>query len=149
MKNTTIHIRQSLFIRRPPETVWDFTQDYAVRGTWDPSVLHAEVLETVPKRLVRLKMKGRTVAVFQYKLDERPRRTTLAIIEIQSPIFLGGGGSWQYEAQDGGTLWTQSNTLVLKPLPWLVLLQPLLKWVFGWQARLTMQRAKRRLESSC
>ena len=34
--------------------------------------------------------------------------------DVKSTWVCGGGGSWQYEAVEGGTRWQQTNTLELR-----------------------------------
>ena len=148
MKANSITIRHSVFIKTPPQTVWDFTQNYQNRPAWDDSVLETAVLQSKPHRMVRMKMKGGTEMTFVYKLDNPPNKTTLAAKDIQSPVFDAAGGSWVYSEMDGGTLWTQTNTIVLKPnfLWWLM--RPLLKWMLQVQTRMAMQKAKKILENT-
>ena len=43
---------------------------------------------------------GRMTVV--YRLDRRPERTSAAFVDVQSAWITGGGGSWEYEAVDGG-----------------------------------------------
>ena len=49
-----------------------------------------------------------------YRLDRRPERTSAAFVDVESSWISGGGGSWEYEAVDGGTRWQQTNSLELK-----------------------------------
>lgn len=107
----SVTVSETIWMARPPDAVWDYTQNYANRSLWDASVLRADVLVSAPIPRVGVEMSGGTKCIFQYQLYERPRRTSLAMIEVQSPWFSGGGGSWAYEAKDVGTLWTQTNTL--------------------------------------
>jgi hypothetical protein len=145
---TTITVNHSVFIAKPNEVVWDFTQNYDERKKWDEVVLKATVLQNSPNRIVRLKMKGNTAMTFVYKLDDRPNKTSLAAVEVQSPVIESGGGSWKYEEQNGGTLWTQTNTIVLKKHFLLRLLKPLLRRLFFVQTKKAMQKAKLLLEQS-
>jgi hypothetical protein len=137
-----ITIQHSLYIQKPREAVWDYTQDYTHRSEWDKSVLEATVLQTTPHRIVKLKIRGGSTTTFVYKLDERPNKTSLAMKEIESKWIKGGGGSWNYEDQNGGTLWSQTNTLVFKSgiLSWFF--QPSLKYIFRHQMRMAMTRVK-------
>lgn len=146
MKKNSITIKQSIFINKPREIVWDYTQNYDNRTKWDDSILEAKVLETSPTRTVQLKAKGNTTMIFVYKLEDRPHKTSLAAREIQSSMMEGGGGSWVYEEQNGGTLWTQTNTIVFKQGFFLSLLNPFFKWAFNGQTKKAMEKAKKIIE---
>jgi hypothetical protein len=132
---------ERLFIEAPHAAVWDYTQDYSRRREWDGQMLRAEILESRGPPRVRVRMRGGLRCVFQYKLFDRPHRTSLAMTEVRSPLFAGGGGSWQYEARDGGTLWTQTNTLTFRGrFTYLSL---------GWLVRPQLARATRRAMANC
>ncbi len=73
------------------------------------------MLSSHPVPRVRVRARGGLTAVFQYRQFERPASTSLAMLEVSSRLIDGGGGSWTYEARDGGTVWSQVNTLVVKP----------------------------------
>ena len=130
-----ITVTESLFVAASPERVWDLTQDYRRRSQWDANVLSAEVLPGAGPPRVRLRLRGGVACVFQYKVFERPLRTSLAMTDVVSPVLAGGGGAWTYAAQDGGTLWTQTNTLVFK--------NALLGLCFGALARWQLRRGTR------
>jgi len=125
--------------------VWDYTQDFRHRPEWDPAVAVAEVVQEAPARLVRVRMRDGGHYTVQYKLFDRPRRTSLALVEVASRWLVGGGGSWAYELVDGGTAWTQTNTLVLRPLPRAALLQPLVARHLRSATRRAMWLAKARI----
>lgn len=146
MKNYSITIRHSIFVRKKPETVWDFTQDYNLRPKWDNSVLEAQLVQTTPYRTVHLTMKGSTTMTLVYKLDDRPHKTTLAAKEVVSPMIASAGGSWAYLEKDGGTVWTQTNTIVLKNKLLLLCLKPFLRWGFKRQTKESMSHAKKLME---
>lgn len=141
-----VSVTESLFVKASPERVFDFTQDYARRGTWDHNVLAAEVLPGDGPPRVRVRLRGGVRCVFQYKLLERPRRTSLAMVEVRSPVLAGGGGAWTYEARDGGTLWTQTNTLAFRGRFWRVLFGAITRWQLARGTRRAMDLAKRQLE---
>src|SRR5438477_1864130 len=109
-----ITFRHSIVVSKPREVVWDFTQNYDKRTTWDSAVLETSVLQTEPNRIVKLRTKGRTTMIFVYKLNERPNKTSLAAREVTSSFVESGGGSWTYEDQGENTLWTQTNTIIFK-----------------------------------
>src|SRR5204863_9955742 len=103
MKENLITIKYSIFINKPRELVWDYTQNYEHRTKWDKAVLEATVLQTSPNRIVKLRTKGNTTMTFTYKQDERPHKTSLVAKEISSPLIESAGGSWVYEEQNGKT----------------------------------------------
>ena len=133
-----------LFIARPPEIVWDFTQDYSRRSSWDRSILDATVLESSPLPRIRIRGAGGLSGVLQYKLFDRPRRTSVVLVDVKSRWVTGGGGSWSYESASGGTLWTQTNSLELKHA-WL---GALARWTLRRETQRAMKAAKRMLEGS-
>src|SRR5947209_2271807 len=102
MKNE-ITIKHSIAIAKSKEVVWNFTQDYSKRMSWDSAVLETSVLQSEPQRIVKLKTKGRTTMTFMYKLDDKPNKTSLVAREIESPIIESAGGSWMYEEDHTGT----------------------------------------------
>lgn len=146
MKKYTLTIQKSIFIRASTAAVWDFTQDYSNRTKWDAAVLQAEVLQRSPNRIVKLKLRGSTTLTFYYKLDDRPNKTTLVAKEITSSFILESGGSWKYENKDGGTLWTQTNTIAFKNSLLLPLLFPLYQWMLKRGIRRAMEKAKMFIE---
>ena len=145
MKNI-ITIRRSIFIDKPKEVVWDFTQDYTNRKNWDRTVIEAKVLQSFPNRLVKLRFRDNSILTFIYKQDDRPRKTSLSTTDVQSPLLLSAGGSWVYETKDSGTVWTQHNTIILKNHFFIKLISPLFKWIFTSQVKNSMQNAKRLIE---
>src|SRR5271155_3415213 len=100
-----VTVEERIEIAAPPEVVWDFTQDWTTRETWDSSVSSAEILSMDP--LVVKVAQGGMRYVNRYKIAERPRRTSLAITEVTPAwVVVGGGGSWTYaETPSGGTNW--------------------------------------------
>ena len=146
MRKIIITIDHFIYINKPRETVWDFTQDYSLRPKWDKTVIEAKVLQTTPQKIVQLKTSGNTIMTFIYKINDRPNKTTLAIHELKSKWIDGGGGSWTYEDYKGGTLWSQTNTIILKPLFFFKILLPLFRFILKNQVRTSMRRAKRLLE---
>lgn len=143
-----ITVTESTFIARPPDVVWDFTQDYSRRREWDSAILEAVVVSRDPVPRVRIAAAGGLKAIFQYKEFLRPVRTSLALEDVQSAVVSGGGGSWSYESVVGGTRWTQTNTIVLKPGWWRRALAPLMRITMRAATRKAMANAKRALEAS-
>lgn len=146
MSRNSITIHHSIYINKPKSVVWEFTQNYDHRKLWDTSVLEARVLQTSPNRIVKLKMKGNSVMTFIYKLDDKPNKTSLAAKEIQSPIIESAGGSWNYENQNKGTLWSQTNTIVIKKGFLSASLLPFYKFIFTRLTKHAMQKAKKIIE---
>jgi len=68
------------------------------------------------------------------------------MVDVRSGWVSGGGGSWLYEEKDGGTLWTQTNTLSIKHPIVYWLLRPVLTWQLRKSTRRSMQKAKALLE---
>ncbi len=145
--NTTITISEHIFINRPPEAVWEFTQDYSRRTQWDSSILDAGMVRTQPLPLVRIRARGGLSCFFEYKLFDKPRATSLTMTSVESPLIDGGGGSWQYVAKDGGTLWTQVNAVTLRERKLSHLLRPVISFMLRQATRKAMNRAKRILEA--
>jgi hypothetical protein len=136
-----IHAEFSVDVAATPEAVWDFTQDYDKRVSWDPSVVEARIEAEVPERVVWIRGAGGLVCRFRYKLFDRPRRTSLSMVEVQSPLFSGGGGSWDYQPIEGGTRWTQSNTLRFKHGLVGIFLAPLATWMLRRATERSMRKA--------
>lgn len=141
-----ITVKESIHIRASPERVWDYTQDWTRRTEWDPSIRAAEVLPGDER-----KVRAHTTAgsfLIRYKQFARPHRTSLAMTESTSRLVTGGGGSWDYTADEGGTRFTEQNTLVLRD----GLIGRLLRRLFLWQlrrgTRKALENAKRRIEAS-
>ena len=128
--------------------MWDFTQDYTRRAQWDDNVLSAEVLPGEGPLRVRLRLRGGVECVFQYKVLDRPRRTSLAMTEVRSRLLSGGGGAWTYEARDGGTWWTQTNALVLRSGLLALCFGAVARWQLARGTRRAMCAAQRMLENS-
>ena len=148
MKSDTINIKHSIFIKRSPEEVWDYTQNYDNRKKWDKTVVKAEVLQTKPRRMVKMKMKGNTTMTLEYKIEQRPNKTNLQAKDIQSSLIQAAGGTWTYEKQDEGTLWTQTNNIVIKNSLWNSIMFPLYKNIYLSQLITAMKLAKIMIEKN-
>ena len=139
-------MRERVLVARPPEAVWAYTQDWTRRREWDAAILKVEILSSGPERAVRFRTRGMR-AVARYRADHPPARTSLALEDVRSWFVSGGGGSWSYEAEDGGTRWTQVNTLTFRTA--------VARWVLGRavernllaSTRRSMARAKAILEA--
>ncbi|MCK6497912.1 MAG: SRPBCC family protein [Nitrospira sp.] len=141
-----VTVRESLFVPAPPARVWDYTQDYECRCDWDSSIVEARVTALAPRRMVAVRCRGGMRCTFRYKADERPRRTSVAMVDVRSRLIEGGGGAWRYEEAPGGTLWTQVNTLRFRGGLSVRVLRPLLKWWLHRQTRRAMRRARDRID---
>jgi hypothetical protein len=86
--------------------------------------------------------------VVEYKLFRRGERTSGAFTSDRSRLIAGGGGSWSYKARDGGTDWTQINTLEFRNALVGRLLAPLIRRNMATLARKSMYKAKSIIESS-
>jgi hypothetical protein len=110
-----ITVTQSILINKPVQEVFDFTQDFSKRMLWDKSIIDCRLISETPFRTAFIKVKGGMTANLEYKLFERPCKTSLRMTNISFSLIVDGGGSWLYQKQaDGATLWTQTNTLSLK-----------------------------------
>jgi len=149
VKKITIQVTHSILIQRTVETVWDFTQDFSKRTTWDNSLLECSLLPDESERKAFIHARGGMKAFLVYKQFERPHKTSLRMTEIRSPLILDGGGSWTYEPlPNHSTLWTQSNSIILKRTRVNILLTSFLKWIFMKQTIRSMMNAKRLLEQN-
>jgi hypothetical protein len=147
MARVTVTATETVHVERAPDQVFDYTQDYATRSVWDASVLEAVVTSDDPRR-VSLKVDGIGDMVLEYKLFRRGDRTSAAFTEVKSPYFVGGGGSWSYEARDGGTDWTQTNTLEFKSSLVGRLLGPIVRRRLSKGMHVAMLKAKGIMEST-
>ncbi len=64
-------VSESLIIERTPEAVWDFTQDFAQRSAWDPSILEARVIEREPRPRVEVRGPAGFSAVLRFSSIDR------------------------------------------------------------------------------
>jgi ribosome-associated toxin RatA of RatAB toxin-antitoxin module len=146
MVRVTVTATESIWVKRSPEQVFDYTQDYATRRDWDPTVMSARVLSEEPRR-VEAVMQGIGPLVIEYKLFRRGERTTAAFRDVDSTLISGGGGSWSYVARDGGTDWSQTATLEFRHrlVGWLM--APLLRRNMRTLMRKAMAEAKRIMET--
>jgi hypothetical protein len=146
MGRVTTTATETVWVDRSPEAVFDYTQDYATRTDWDPTVMSAKVLSEEPLR-VQAVMRGIGPLVIEYKLYRRGERTSAAFSNVNSTLVSGGGGSWSYVAREGGTDWTQTATLEFRHLLVGWLLRPLLRRNMSTLMRKSMAAAKRIMES--
>ena len=137
----------TVHVKRTPEAVFDYTQDYATRTDWDSSVTSAKVVSENPRR-VEMAMRGIGPFVLEYKLFRRGGRTSAAFNGMRSRLFSGGGGSWSYEPADGGTDWAQTSTLEFKNRVVGFLMAPMVRWNMRRATIKSMNRAKEIMEST-
>lgn len=142
-----ITLKESVFVAVDPDSVWNFTQDYDCRTDWDRSIQRVKVVQLSPGRVVEIRGIAGLSATIRYKQEDRPHKTSLVLEDLKSPFFEGGGGSWKYERHEGGTLWTQTNTLLLRDGFLFRSLKPLLSFVLQQYVRNGMRRAKQMMES--
>ncbi len=143
----TVTVAETIWIGRPPDVVFDYTQNYSHRREWDAGVTSVKVLAEDP-RSIRVGIRGIGELTVQYRLDRRPERTSAAFVEVASRWVTGGGGSWEYDPVDGGTRWQQTNTLAVRPGFIGRLIAPFIQRGLQRSMRAAMAEAKRRLESS-
>lgn len=143
----TVTVVHTVHVDRTPEVVFDYTQDYATRMDWDPTVKSARVLDEEPRRAEEV-LEGIGAVVMEYKLFRRGERTTAAFTSDKSRLIAGGGGSWTYEARDGGTDWTQTSTLEFRNGLVGRLFAPFLRRNMATLTRKAMDKAKAIMESA-
>jgi len=142
----TITVTETVRVDRPPEDVFEFTQDYGRRSEWDTAVTESHVVGDSPRR-IRIAVRGLGRFTVAYRLFRRPERTSAAFVDVESRWISGGGGSWQYEPIGDATEWTQTNTLELTG-GWLTrILGPLFARNLRASMRAAMARAKSMMES--
>src|SRR5262245_29416656 len=147
MARVTVTATESIWVDRPPDDVFDYTQDYATRRDWDSTVKSYEILSDEPRR-VREDLEGIGPVVMEYKLFRRGERTTAAFSDTRSKLISGGGGSWSYVAKDGGTDWSQTATLEFRNGLVGRLMAPMLRRNMHTLMRKAMVEAKRVMESA-
>ena len=143
----TITVTESIHVARPPDRVFDYTQDYATRTDWDPAIKRARILSEEPRR-VQITSPGLGTYVLEYRLFRRGDRTSAAFVDVDAWLFSGGGGSWRYEADGTGTRWTQVNTLELRHPRLTGWLAPLVERNVRSSMRTAMARARTIMESA-
>lgn len=146
MKPAVIHIEHTLYIPKPAEIVWDFTQDFSKRPLWDRSVWKVNLIRDSPNKEVEVFLKGNTIMRFRYITENKPHLSSLVAEDIRSPLIVKAGGTWKYEALHGGTKWTQKNIIELKPGMIQRWLTSPCQWLWTHQTRRNMERVKKILE---
>jgi hypothetical protein len=147
MARVTVTATERVHVDLPPDEVFDYTQDYATRTDWDPTVMSAKVLSEDPRR-VQAVMRGIGPLVIEYRLFRRGERTSAAFTNVESTLISGGGGSWAYAASGSGTDWTQTATLEFRHAIVGWLLGPLLRRNMSTLMRKAMTEAKRIMEAT-
>lgn len=147
MARGLVSVTTSVWVGRDPEAVFDHTQDYERRPGWDPGITEAAIVGVAP-RAARITMRGLGRATIVYRLDRRPERTSAVFEDVESPWIVGGGGSWAYEPEAGGTRWTATNSLELRRGWWTPLLAPFARWSLRRSTERAMRAAKRQLETA-
>jgi hypothetical protein len=67
--------------------------------------------------------------------------------DVESAWIEGGGGSWSYEERDGGTLWTQVNTLIVRDGWWRGFFVPAIRANLRSSTRRALERARQLAEA--
>jgi hypothetical protein len=141
-----VTVTESIWVNRSPEAVFDYTSDFARRTEWDPAISEVTILSASP-RAARVTVPGLGPTSVVMRLDRRPERTSAVFQDIDSRWITGGGGAWQYAPEEGGTRWTETNTLELRR-SWLMrLLAPVIVRNLRRSTRRAMAEAKRILEN--
>nr|WP_321235300.1 hypothetical protein [uncultured Psychroserpens sp.] len=130
--NKSITIKDAILINAEKSVVWNFTQDFSKRQTWDKSIIDLNILQLKPFKIIELKSVGGIITKLSYKLCRKPDKTTLKMVDTQSLLIKGGGGSWSYFSVNSKTQWTQVNTLIFK--------NKLLYILFGWFVKAKLKR---------
>ena len=146
-QRVSVTVTETIHVARPPEEVFDYTQDYYHRTDWDDAITEAQVVNGDPRTVyLAARQLGRYTLV--YRLFRRPERTSAAFEDMTSTWVSGGGGSWRYEASGAGTHWTQTNTLELKHGRLGKLLAPLFERALRTSMRKSMAKAKEIMEAN-
>ena len=143
-----ITVKNSIYIKSSKENVWDFTQNFDNRKSWDKSIMECQVLQKKPFKLISIKTIGGIKAKLKYKFCNRANMTTLKLVDVQSIIVKGGGGSWKYEIEDTNTKWTQVNSLIFKNKFWYLILGKILKNRLEFYTQKSMRTAKTLIENN-
>jgi hypothetical protein len=67
--------------------------------------------------------------------------------DTKSLLLEGGGGSWSYAPDGEGTIWTETNSLIVRSGWWRRLFPPLVEWQLKTSTRRAMNKAKDVLEA--
>ncbi len=141
-----VTVMRSIQIDAPSDAVWDYTQDWRRRHEWDRSVVKATYLSEASPVVVQVQGTGGLRFKVSYRMRQRPHMTSLVMTDLDSFWVTGGGGSWKYEEDDGKTLWTQHNTLILRGDLLGQIFRPLFAFVLARTTRQMMARAKTKIE---
>ncbi|MEP7168481.1 MAG: SRPBCC family protein [Bacteroidota bacterium] len=104
-----ITVQHSIVVNKSCEEVFDFTQDFSKRMLWDKSIVDCKLISETSVRTAFIKAKGGMTANLEYKLFERPHKTSLRMTNINSSLVIDGGGSWTYEDQNGKNNFVDTN----------------------------------------
>ena len=137
--------RDSVVIPAPLDEVYQFTQDFSRRHTWDPAVRSAIVISDGPPRQVRVNLAGGDQATFVYRAERsdgenQQRANSVTMTDIRSRWIASGGGVWTYESLGDSTRWTIVTSLTLRSGLLAGLLRPLIAWSVSRAMRLGMAR---------
>lgn len=141
-------VKQAIFIKKKPEEVWDYIQNYENRKAWDKTITEATAIQENPNRIIYIKDKWGLDTKFVYKIYQRPNLSKIVLSETKSLFVQGGGGVWEYIEQDEGTLWKQTNTITLKKSILVRLIKPFIKLSYNYYTLKGMKKVKKILESN-
>jgi ribosome-associated toxin RatA of RatAB toxin-antitoxin module len=110
-------ILHSISIQAEPETVFDYTQDYHKRTTWDTFLIEAKLINGATQAAKGVKAwcvaKNGKGMETEYITYNRPKVT--AVKMTKGPyMFKSFAGSWQFEKQGKETLVTFNYTYRLR-----------------------------------
>lgn len=75
-----ISVTHSIVINQTCETVWD------------TSMIECKLISESSERKAAIKAKGGLQAILEYKIFDRPAKTTLRMTDIKAPIIVDDGG---------------------------------------------------------
>ena len=101
----TIRIEESIIVEKPPELVFDFTQDYGKRLHWDTFLKRADLMNGVSEAGKGVKAycvaRNGLAMVTEYITFNRPEVT--AIKMTKGPfLFKSFLGSWRFKPKNAG-----------------------------------------------
>ena len=142
------HVEGEIFIRRPPEEVFDFVADERNEPGYNPRLARVEQVSDGPIGVGTqfhtdvATRRGLAPMTIEWTRFERPSRLDSAT-RMQSTQILGG---LEFDPVDGGTRMRWSWEI--KPLGGLRLLGPLISRIGRRQEHRTWSALKRRLEGA-
>lgn len=145
-------ITRSIVVAGAPAHVFDVTQDYAVRGTWDPfpESYALEPAERPPGvgTIVHIRARNGHRMTVRYVAFNRPRAAAMTM--LRGPWFIREfAGTWQFKpAGEGHTEVTFVYRVLAAPRGLAWLLQPLLERSFARHSARRLQGLQRYLQDT-